>query len=321
MNSFKKISLNKGEMSVYEIGKLKLHAYKTNDFIDDEVFIIEKNSKAVIIESPCFYDNNQELEQYINEKGMDVAGVLLSYHMAGGTFLSKTKKYATKNAAEYGTNGGGADLIRNFANSFGDIFDSSIHTVTDYITEGTVNIGGIDFIIIPTNDAFDIEIPEINVVYTHMLGHDCHSIIAGAGHADAIIAQLKGFIDKGYNLILTSHYTPEILEDVRVKIAYIKEIKNIAEYCKDADDFKTKVKEKYPDYSGENYLNMTAEFFFPAGWACQQSVIKTFVKRTKSSEIMLCIILKQVKAEPDGNSNLKICKNELEYRKQALLSY
>ena len=36
-------------------------------------------------------------------------------------------------------------------------------------------------------------------------------------------------------------------------------------HLKDADDFKTKVKEKYPDYSGENYLNMTAEFFFPAG--------------------------------------------------------
>ena len=38
-------------------------------------------------------------------------------------------------------------------------------------------------------DAFDVEIPEINAVYTHMLGHDCHSIVAGAGHADALIAQ------------------------------------------------------------------------------------------------------------------------------------
>lgn len=46
-------------------------------------------------------------------------------------------------------------------------------------------IGGMDFAITVTADAFDVEIPEIGAVYTHMPGHDCHSIVAGAGHADA----------------------------------------------------------------------------------------------------------------------------------------
>ena len=41
---------------------------------------------------------------------------------------------------------------------------------------GQVTIGGIDFVIKQTGEAFDVEIPEINAVYTHMLGHDCHSI-------------------------------------------------------------------------------------------------------------------------------------------------
>ena len=95
-----------------------------------------------------------------------------------------------------------------------------------------------------------------------MLGHDCHSIVAGAGHADAIIAQLRGYIARGYDLILTSHYTPEDLKDAETKIAYLENLKAIAANCTDADSFKTEVQKKYPAYSGQNYLDMTAGFFF-----------------------------------------------------------
>lgn len=95
-----------------------------------------------------------------------------------------------------------------------------------------------------------------------MLGHDCHSIIAGAAHADAVIAQLNGYIGKGYDLIITSHYTPEDLKDAQTKIDYLKKLKAIAADSKDANDFKAKVKLEYPNYGGENYLDMTAGFFF-----------------------------------------------------------
>ena len=66
-NTFTAVKLAKGEMNVYDFGTVKLHAYKTNDFIDDEVFIVEKNGKAVIIESPCFFDNISELEEYLKD--------------------------------------------------------------------------------------------------------------------------------------------------------------------------------------------------------------------------------------------------------------
>lgn len=259
-NTFTELKLSKGEMNIYDFGDIKLHAYKTNDFIDDEVFIIEKNGKAVIIESPCFFDNNKELDQYL--KDFEVAGMLIAYHGAGATFLPNVPKYATKNAVEYSATGGGKALINNFADSFGKLFDSSVHKITNIIKEGNITIGGIDFIIKQTEEAFDIEIPEINAVYTHMLGHDCHSIVAGKNHADAIIAQMKNYIAKGYDLILTSHYTPEDLKDAETKIDYIENLKIIAEKCDDADEFKSKVKKQYSNYNGENYLEMTAGFFF-----------------------------------------------------------
>lgn len=259
-NTFTTVKLAKGEMNVYDFGGIKLHAYKTNDFIDDEVFIVEKNGKAVVIESPCFYDNNKELAEYL--ENIEVEGMLVAYHGAGATFLPDVPKYATQNAKDYSENGGGKALIDNFTGAFGKIFDSSVHKITNVIEAGKVTIGGIDFVIKQTGEAFDVEIPEINAVYTHMLGHDCHSIVAGADHADAMISELRGYIEKGYDLILTSHYTPEDLKDAQTKIDYLGNLKKIAADCKNADEFKAEVAGQYPQYSGQNYLDMTAGFFF-----------------------------------------------------------
>lgn len=259
-NTFKAIALNKGEMNIYDFGTIRLHAYKTNDFIDDEVFIAEKDGRAVIIESPCFFDNIKELTEYLN--GLKVEGMLVAYHGAGATFLPNVPKYATQNAADYSENGSGKALVDNFTNAFGEIFDNSIHKITNIIDEGKLTIGGIDFVIKQTAEAFDIEIPEINAVYTHMLGHDCHSIVAGAGHADGIIAELNSYIKKGYDLILTSHYTPEDLKDAQTKIDYLENLKKIAKTCADADSFKAEVQKQYPAYSGQSYLDMTAGFFY-----------------------------------------------------------
>ncbi len=257
---FQRIQLTKGEIHLYDFGGVKLHAYKTNDLIDNEVFVFEKDGKAVILESPCFFENNKELAEYL--KDVKVEGMLIAYHGAGGTFLPEVPKYATQNAIDYSANGGGKALIDQFTGAFGEIFDSSVHQITNVISEGKVTFGGIDFVIKQTGEAFDVEIPEINAVYTHMLGHDCHSIVAGAGHADAMIAQLKKDIQKGYDLILTSHYTPEDLKDVETKIAYLENLKKIAADCQDADAFKAEVGRQYPQYSGQNYLDMTAGFFF-----------------------------------------------------------
>lgn len=259
-NTFTTVKLAKGEVNVYDFGEVKLHAYKTNDLISDEVFIAEKNGKAVVIEPPCFFDNCAELSEYL--KGLAVVGIFVSYHGAGASFFPDVPKYATENAKEYSEKGSGKALIDNFANAFGNAFDSSVHKITNIIGEGRIAAAGIDFIIKRTPDAFDIEIPEINSVYTHMLGHDCHSIVAGADHAEAVISQLKDYIEKGYDLILTSHYTPEDLKDAETKIAYLEELEAIAAKCGNADEFKAEVKKYYPDYSGENYLDMTAGFFF-----------------------------------------------------------
>ena len=261
-NTFTNVVLEKGEVNVYDFGNVKLHAYKTDDAIADEVFVLGKDNRAVILESPCFYDNEKALAKYVESLNAEVAGILIAYHAAGGNFLPQTKKYGTQSAKDYAENGGGKALIDGFTKAFGSAFDNKLHKITEIVSAGKTTIGGIDFIIVPNDDAFTVEIPEINAVYTHMLRHDCHSIVAGAGHADAIEAELRGYISRGFTLILTSHYTPEDLKDAQTKIDYLQNLKKFAAESSDAQRFKARVKEVYPDYGGENYLDMTANMFF-----------------------------------------------------------
>lgn len=262
-NTFNAVKLAKGEINIYDFGNTKLYAYKTNDFIDDEVFILVKDNKGVVVELPCFFDNIKELTDYLQEENITVVAKMVAYHAAGNTFMPDVKAYGTKSSVEYNTTGGGAGLVNNFAGAFGDIFDSTLCSADKVIEDGELEIAGIKMIITSTHEAYDIEFPEINCVYTHMLGHDCHSIVAGNGHADMIIAQLNEYISKGIDLVLTSHYTPEDLKDVQTKIDYLIEIKDIASCCSNKEKMKEKLKEKYPQYSGENYLDMTVGFFFP----------------------------------------------------------
>lgn len=260
--TFTTVELTKGNVRVYDCGEAKLHAYETRDPLDDEVFVIEKNGHGFVIEYPCFVDNIKELEAYIADGNIKIDGIVAAYHMAGATFLAGTPVYATREADEYGHNGGGKALIDGFATTFGDAFDNTIPQVSNIIEGNELELAGVRMNIVRNHDAFDIEIPELNAVYTHMLGHDCHSIVAGAGHADGIIAQLEGYQTAGYDLILTSHYTPEDLKDAQTKIDYLTALKGIAAESANRADFKARAQQAYPAYAGENYLDMTAGFFF-----------------------------------------------------------
>ena len=268
MNSMT-MDLKNGTVTIIDGGKLRIHVYNTKDAIDDQVIVVEKphlirkGGRGIVIELPCFKESIAEMTQYLRDNSIDIEGKLVSYHAAGDSFLPDVKAYMTESAHKYNTLGGGKGLIDNFAGIFGDAFDSTITADGQRIGAGKLEIAGVDMVINPDNDAYEVEIPGMKAVYMHMLGHDCHSIVAGAGHADAIIADLKGYLDRGFEIFLSAHYGPETRQDVQTKIDYLKDLKTIAEECATADDFKQRVNERYVGYSGANYLDMTAGFFFP----------------------------------------------------------
>ena len=257
------VTLDKGRVDVYTENGITLYAYQTCDPIDNEVFVLAKNGRGVVIELPCFYDNIQELTAFLAAEEVNVEAKLVAYHAAGASFLPEVPAYGTASSVAYNTTGGGAALVANFHNAFGDAFDAGLCGADHVLEEGETELAGIRFAVKPNAEAYDLEIPEINCVYTHMMGHDCHSIVAGCPHADGIISQLNYYIRHGFDLVLTAHYTPEDLKDARTKVEYLTALKDIALTCESADEMKAKVQAQYPNYSGMNYLDMTVGFFFP----------------------------------------------------------
>ena len=257
-----KVNLKKGFIDLYDFGEIKLHSYQTNDLMYDECYILENSENVLIVEFPAFYDNLEEFEKYVKGLKKNIVGKVFSDHPNGGTILKDVKGYASQGTVKSMNEGTIHNLVTGFETAFGGNFAKEYHEITDILTNKKVNIGGFELNIIYHEEDIEIEFPQIGCVYTHMLGHDCHSIVVGENHANAIIEQLKEYKEKGYNFVLSSHYTPETLKDVDTKIAYLEELKLIAKDSKNANDFKTQVKSKYPEYSGLNYLDMTAGFFF-----------------------------------------------------------
>ncbi len=261
MNDHKIIELKKGKLYSYKKGDYELLLYSTNDPLNDQVVLFRNKRALISIEVPLFKENVRELNEYIRSLKLDNLYVLLSSHVSPKNYLSEAALYTSECALEALRHGGPKTLFEGFLKTFGGEIDKELRD--DYHLIGDeISLDGLEMKIVRHNGDFNVEIPLFKAVYTHMLGHDVHSIVMGLEHADALINELEGFLSGGYELILTSHYQPETREDVETKIAYLKTLKSIATQEKTRDEFIKKVKERYPDYQGLNYLEMSASALF-----------------------------------------------------------
>lgn len=204
--------------------------------------------------------------EYIGGLGKPLSDIFVSSHPNG----ADTDLYA--DATIHGTqavinaiaDGGSVKgLTDGFVETFGESFNGSLANVTNVIESGTVTAGDLEFIITENGDGYDIEIPAINSVYTHMMGADVHNILSSVEHIDAMIAQFEAYQTNEVNFVLTSHYAPETLEDVAVKLAYLEQTKIFAAEATTAAEFIEKMQAEFPGYGGENYLEMSAGMLFP----------------------------------------------------------
>mgnify|MGYP002298226571 CR=1 FL=1 len=260
-----------GTVTVYDFGKVKLHAYNTGDPLADEFYALESKDGLVLLESGAFKANVSEFDAYLKSLKKPLKGQLLSYHPNGySTYDSKAPIYATEGAlASWGEKGGVRALTNNFVQGFGaEKVAADLPSTAVIVKPGeTVKIAGIDFKILATSDVegnYSVEIPAIKAVYRHMMGSNVHNILPSVDYIDAEIADMKKYQQEGYKMILTSHYVPEGQTAVAEKIKYLRKIKELVFASADKESFIKNVKEAFPDYEGVNYLEMSAGMLFPA---------------------------------------------------------
>ncbi len=255
-----------GSMNIYNFDDIKLHAYGTGDNMNDFCYVIETPEGLVLIESTAYRENVNAFNDYVKSLNKPVAGALFSYHPNGYKTYGDIKIYATETALKsWGEGGSVKALTDSFVQVSGEKVADDLPGKAEIISEGdTIKLAGIDFKILHESDGenYGIEIPAINTVYRHMMGSKTHNILPALPYIEAEISELKNYQDKNYSLILTSHHAPEGKQAVNEKIAYLEKVLELAKNCKDKEEFISKVKEAFPDYNGEAYLEMSAAALF-----------------------------------------------------------
>ncbi|MBP1628536.1 MAG: hypothetical protein H6Q00_3011 [Holophagaceae bacterium] len=256
------VQLSHGSVSIHDYGTLKLHAYHTGDPLGDECYVLETKSSLIAIESPAFEANLQDWKLYTEGLKKPLKDVLLAAHPTGGQWYGKAKSHATPSAKAAISEGDTKKLVGSLKQAFGPSFLDELPPIDVTHPEGPVTLDGVKFVFTNVGPTYNIEIPALRAVYTHMLGADCHSILPSPAIADGTIAMLRGFQKNRYEVILSGHHRPEGQREVATKIAYIEKAKALAAQSKSKDEFLGLMKAAFPGYAGQNYLDMTASFLF-----------------------------------------------------------
>ena len=245
---------------------IKLHSFSTGDNMNDFCYIIESPEGLVLIESTAYKPDVQNFAEYIKSLKKPVAGALFSYHPNGYKSYGDIKIYATENALKSWQEGGSVyGLTQSFIAALGDTVAEDLPESAEIINEGDkITLAGVDFVILHESDGenYGIEIPAINAVYRHMMGSKTHNILPAIPYIEAEISELKGYQDKNYSLILTSHNQPEGKDAVAEKLVYLEKVLEFAKSSKTRQEFIDNVKNSFPDYNGEAYLGMSAGALF-----------------------------------------------------------
>lgn len=261
--AYQAVALETGSVQVYDFGENRLHAYVSGDALGDVCYAVESPEGVVLLESTAFTAGNDAWKAYIDSLGKPVAGKLMAYHPNGSDAYSADAPYATENAVANWAKGGSIRALTDgFIVAFGDTVAADHPANAQIIFFGdTVTLAGLNFVIRNEgDDAYGVEIPAMNVIYIHMMGSTTHNILTSIDHINAFKAELEGF---DYDLVLTGHNMPEGKDAVQAKIAYLAKTAEIAASANSAEDFTTQMREAFPDYTGDNYLEMTTSFLFP----------------------------------------------------------
>lgn len=254
-----------GQVTIYDYGRIKMHAYQTKDALGDECYVFETKQGLVLLESTILKKDISAWQGYIKNLNKPVVGALMSYHPNGFADYKQAPVYATEHAVTSWQKGGGIyAIVGNLTKMFGDSADPAMPGNAEKLSVGkSINLAGIKFNIIDAgDDAYSVEIPEIHAIYRHMMGSDVHNILVSKAHIATELQTMKNYQKKNYAVILTGHYVPEGQAAVAKKIAYLETLQKLADTCTTANEFISAVEKAFPDYQGKNYLQMTAGFLY-----------------------------------------------------------
>lgn len=256
----RKVQLDRCHVLVYTFGAQKLHAFATNDALDDECFIIEGRDAMAAIEMPSMTEDLRVWRDYVASLDKPLTDIFVCAHPGGAAFVKDARVIATRGAARALSDDVWQRAIVGQIEDQGWSQDKA--EITDVIKSEQVRAAGMIFDVTEAGSTYTISIPSMNAVYTHLFGADTHSIFLSAKDIDAMIGEARDFLDSGYTMILSAHHEPEGRAAVRQRINTLEAIKDILFTSEDADEYVERMKAAFPNMKGENFLRMSAAIMF-----------------------------------------------------------
>lgn len=133
-------------------------------------------------------------KDYVKSLGKPMNDIFIVCHPAGASYIKGMNVYGTEGAQKSIVSGSTGATTQGLFAAFGADFHGGDDTaaITNTVS-GKVQLAGVDFEVIDRGESYDLAIPSLNVVYTHMLGKTTHSILISAAHIEAFLQMLKEY--------------------------------------------------------------------------------------------------------------------------------
>lgn len=255
-----------GHFDVREFDGYKLHVYLTEDEMGDASFIIESKDSLVTLEQPLFKVNARAFDEYLASLNKPVAHRVADYHL-GNTgdaplIMPEGMPDVVKGDAYSG-------MMNHFAEVYGDaIVSLPTGVVTELAFNTPVTLAGVQYTLYKCagNDfpGANILIGK-DVVYSHWAPEKTHINSLYAGNIEGIdsrITELEEILATGATLFVGGHGAPATADDVRFRIAYLNNIKELRTSQPDAEKFAAALNDAYPELSGADAVKGLAEALY-----------------------------------------------------------
>lgn len=256
----------KGRFETYDFDDFKLHAYYTNDVMDDASYIVEGKDALVTLEQPLFKDNVSEYDAYLTKLNKPVTQRIADYHL-GGTGTHPV--VMAEGMPEFTSKGVYADMMNGFAQGFGEAIVSLPTGKKNEVGFGsTQTYAGVPFSFL---HGAATDFPGASILiggkvwfshWTPMKAHVSHLHVSSPAAIDAEIAECRKALESGAVLFIGGHGGVAETDAVKFKIDYLNTMKRLLAENKTPETFIEAMKKAYPNLSGSEGLGELAKALY-----------------------------------------------------------
>ena len=246
-----------GNFTSYDYGSFKLHLYNSGDAMGDASYIVEGKKELVVLEVPLFKENAREFDTYVAKLGKPVVAAIADYHEGA---RQNAKLYVAEGMKSFFVGPIYGGMMNGFHKQWGESIVAlpDLASATEIGFGKTVKLAGVDF---KFEKGASSDFPAASVLIggdaylTHWAPAKAHVSplqISSLAAIDAEILAAKASLASGAELFLGGHGGAADKESVEFKIAYLENLKSLAEKFHDAETLADAIEKAYPGLAGKS---------------------------------------------------------------------